>query len=75
MPELCGPLYSLHKHGQMSDCEMISHYDEGTYALFPTFALQIDNLRDNVVSYRSIRCRDSGPINSAKPRLASTRPS
>ncbi len=68
VPDLRGPLYSLRKHGQMSGCGMISHYDVGSYVFFPLFALQIDDSVDNVVIYKSIGRGNSGPVDYEEPR-------
>jgi len=70
VPDLRGPLYSLRKHKSLPGCGTFSHYDVGSYILFPTFALRIDDSVDNVVSYRSIGRRKSAPLDYAQPRTA-----
>jgi hypothetical protein len=54
VPGLRQPLYSLRKHKTMPGCGTFSHSDVGSFILFPTFVLRIDDSIDNLVTYKSI---------------------
>ena len=47
-------MYLLRKHKTMPGCGAFSFYGVGSFVLFPTFVLRIDDSVDNVVSYKSI---------------------
>jgi hypothetical protein len=54
VPDLRQPLYSLRKHKTMPGCGTFSHNNVGSFILFPSFVLCIDDSIDNIVTYKSI---------------------
>ena len=70
VPALRSPLYSLCRHKYVPECGTFSHYDAGSYILFPNFALQVDNSYDNTISYKSIRCLTCSCLDYAEPRVS-----
>ena len=67
VPDLHNPLYSLQKHKSMPGCGTFSHFDSGSYILFPTFQLCNDDSLDNIISYESIGRAPCDHIDYAKP--------
>lgn len=67
VPGLQNPLYSLRKHKSMPGCGTFSHFDVGSYILFPDFMLRIDDSVNNIVSYKSIGQDDISRIDYAHP--------
>ena len=63
IPALRGPLYSLQAHWMNPGCEVFSSYDVGSFLFFPTFTLQIDDSRENLVGYQALGFSYDGPIN------------
>ncbi len=56
----------------MPGCGTFSHFDVGSFILFPSFSLRVDNSVDNLVSYRSIGRLSSPRIDYAEPRRTRT---
>ena len=73
IPALRGPIYSLHKHRQISGCGVYSSYKDGSYLFFPDFILQVEDSYDNIVSYRSLGASYEGPIDYIKPKSKSSK--
>jgi hypothetical protein len=82
VPALRSPLYSLRRHRLMEGCGFYAHYNDGNFVLFPTFSLQVDDSKDNLISYKPIgrqhievlhyaerRC---SPPSSARPASSTT---
>ena len=70
VPNLRAPLYSLLKHKNMPGCGTLSMFGVGSFILFPSFQLQIDDSVDSIISYKSIGHGPSGPIDYAEPRTS-----
>ena len=70
VPGLRNPLYSLRSHKTMPGCGTFSHFDVGSFILFPDFMLRIDDHTDNIVSYKSIGRDLSTRLDYAQPRAA-----
>ena len=59
---LRGPLYSLRKHFQLPGCVLYSSHKDGSYMLFHEFILQVEDLYNNIVSYRYLGWSHQCPI-------------
>lgn len=68
IPSLRGPLLSLRRHRRRQGCGVYSSYDVGSYILFPTFVLEVDDSHDNLLSYKSLGHSYTGHIDYVKPR-------
>ena len=66
-------LYSLRRHCRLPGCGTVSHCDSGSYVLFLTFSLHVDDSVDHMLSYRSIRRELGVPwCDYVEPRLSIT---
>ena len=54
VPVLQAPLYSLRKHCKQPGCGIYGQEGIGSFIIFPSFTLQIDDTNDNIVSFRPI---------------------
>lgn len=70
VPDLRAPLYSPRKYKTMLGCSIFSLHDVGSYILFPNFALRIDDIVDNLVSYKSIGRSETFKLDYAQPRAS-----
>ena len=70
VPGLRAPLYSLRRHRHLPGCGTFSHFDSGSFVLFPTFSLRVDDSVDHMLSYRSIGRAPHVPCDYVEPRRA-----
>lgn len=71
IPALRAPLYSLRSHRMQPGCGTLSSYDIGSYVIFPTFVLKIDDSTDNLISYKSLGPSYKGEIHYKQPKVRS----
>jgi hypothetical protein len=67
VPGLLAHLYSLHQHCDMPACNFFSYYDCGTFPLFPSFSIKIDDSKDSLVNFKAIGTQQSAPLDDAEP--------
>jgi hypothetical protein len=54
----------------MPGCGYFSHFDVGSYMLFPNFVIKVDDTIDNHISFQSIGLNGSPTLNYAEPIVA-----
>ena len=69
VPALRGLLFSLRRQRQRHGCGILGTYDLGSYVLFLNFVLEIDDARDNLLSFESLGPAYSGPIDYTEPKV------
>jgi hypothetical protein len=74
VPGLRAPLYSLRKHRHMDGCGYYSHFGVGSFILFPTFTIEVDDTEDNIVSYKSIGRQPNVKLDYKQPKYPQARP-
>ena len=62
VPDLRSPLYSLRKHRHMPGCGYISQFGVGSFILFPTFIVKVDDSEDNLVTFKPVGKTTSSSI-------------
>ena len=72
VPGLRAPLYSLRRHRLMAGCGYFSHFEIGSYILFPDFVIKVDDSKDNLISFKSIGLSKVNQLDYAEPRTIST---
>ena len=65
---LRAPLYSLRKHRNQPGCGIYGQEGIGSFILFPSFALQIDDTNDNIVCFPPIGCAQINRLDYTEPR-------
>lgn len=72
VPGLRAPLYSLRRHRLMPGCGYFSHFEIGSYILFPDFVIKVDDSKDNLISFQSIGLNKVSKLDYAEPRSHTT---
>jgi hypothetical protein len=58
----------------MDGCGYYSQYNVGSFILFPTFTIEVDETTDNLVSYKSLGHSHTKALDYKEPRFPSARP-
>jgi hypothetical protein len=74
VPGLQAPLYSLCQHRHMEGCGYYSQFGVGSFVLFPTFTIQVDDSEDNIVSFKAIGALSNIPTDYTEPKYPSACP-
>jgi hypothetical protein len=74
VPGLRAPLYSLRKHRHMDGCGYYSQFGVGSFILFPSFTIEVDDSEDNIVSYKSIGRQLNVKLDYKEPKYPQARP-
>jgi hypothetical protein len=74
VPGLRAPLYSLRRHRHMQGCGYYSQFEVGSFILFPTFTIQVDDSEDNIVSFKSIGRNPAFKNDYTEPKPEYARP-
>jgi transposase InsO family protein len=74
VPGLRAPLYSLRRHRHMFDCGYYSQFGVGSFILFPTFTIKVDDSEDNLVSFKAIGRSPCKRVDYKEPKHPQARP-
>jgi hypothetical protein len=74
VPDLRAPLYFLRRHRHMDGCGYYSQYGVGSFILFPSFTIEVDDTTDNLVSYKSLGHSHTKALDYKEPRVPTARP-
>jgi hypothetical protein len=74
VPGLRAPLYSLRRHCHMFDCGYYSQFGVGSFILFPTFTIKVDDSEDNIVSFKAIGRAPCKCVDYREPKHPQARP-
>jgi transposase InsO family protein len=74
VPGLRAPLYSLRRHRHMFDCGYYSQFGVGSFILFPTFTIKVDDSEDNIVSFKAIGRSPCKRVDYKEPKHPQARP-
>jgi hypothetical protein len=74
VPDLRAPLYSLCRHHHMDGCGYYSQFGVGSFILFPTFTIQVNDTEDNIVSFKSIGRLPCATVHCKEPKTPTARP-
>ena len=69
---LWNPLISLYKYRNCLGCGVYLSYDVGSYILYPTFTLHVDDSQDNILSHTPLGQAYNGPIDYTGPHTGPT---